>query len=78
MILGSIKEGKYNKGDHSDNSLPVPSPLVKAGEIESQRFDHQWELVQPYKADGTVNEEFTIAYPEEAATYGFINQKRDY
>jgi hypothetical protein len=77
VIIGSIKDNNYYEGVPDTSSLPVPSPLVKVGEIESQRFDRQWELLQPYLADGTVNPEFVSMYPEESETYGFLPAQKD-
>jgi hypothetical protein len=55
----------------------MPSSLVKAADVDEQRWSHQADLLQPYLADGTMNPEFTEIYYEESKNYGFVPKERD-
>lgn len=70
-MLGYVLNGKYYDIPDRPAILPTAS-TYKQGEHDSQRQDHQFELLQPYQA-GQPNEEFKEAYPTEARdVYGFI------
>jgi hypothetical protein len=51
---------------------PVKTSVWKHSDHSRQRADHKMELLKPWNADGTLNDEFIQAYPEEAkVAYGF-------
>jgi hypothetical protein len=72
-MLGYIRDGHYYKGTRENADNGPTSSLVKAGDHDDQRFMHQADLVQPYKADGSINPEFVDLYYEESKTYGFVS-----
>ena len=68
------KDGKYVRATRVPVSTMV-EPLTstwKQGDHHRQRFDHAAEIIQPYKLDGTPNEEMIEAWPDEAVNYGFL------
>lgn len=69
MKLGFIWNGKYQAGSHPHKGLPMSS-MFRDHERDMQRQDHQRDILQPYLSDGTPNEAFIEAYPQEAKLYG--------
>lgn len=67
-------KGKYHKGTLVvADSLPSPTSVWKQSDHDRQRADHKRDLVNPYNRDGTPNEAFIEAYPEESKeVYKFI------
>jgi len=73
--MGQIINGKYVKGNAiMQDAVPRPTSVWKNSDHDRQRADHQWELIPPFNRDGTPNQDFISAYPEESASeaYGFI------
>lgn len=66
--------GKYHKEDPPmETVVPRPTSVYKQADHDRQRQDHAWELIRPYKADGTPNEAFIEAYPQESQeVYKFV------
>jgi hypothetical protein len=70
MKIGYVIDGKYYEDEPTEltNSL-IMSPMYRQADHEMQRQDHQRDLLQPYKPDGSINEEFMEAYPDQAKLY---------
>lgn len=51
---------------HKQNST------FKLHDQNRQRKDHARELIQPFNRNGTPNEKFIEAWPDESKGYGFI------
>lgn len=75
-MIGYISDGVYVRTQPTleDMLSPEPSTLAKVADMDQQRFEHQYELIQPYDSAGKPNPDFIQAYPEEAKTYGFIKE----
>lgn len=75
-MLGYIKDGKYVSATDEDTRIPIQTdnPQFKAGDHERQRKDFAKEIIQPYNKDGSINEDFINAYPDESKERGFIPQ----
>lgn len=71
--MGYIKDGKYYK-EKPDVSKLRRSTYTGWGEHDRnrQRKDFAKEILQPYNRDGTPNQDFVSAYPEESVGYGFL------
>lgn len=66
-------DGKYIPKVADVASLrQMDSVMFKAGDHDRQRKDFAKEIVQAYNFDGTPNEDFINAFPEESKQYGFI------
>lgn len=66
--------GKYHKGTMKfAAAVPTKTSVWKQGDHDRQRADHKRDLIQPYNRDGTPNQEFIDAYPDESREiYKFI------
>lgn len=71
--------GKYVKGvPNVSLLLPRPTSTHKAAGHDQQRLDHARDLVQPYKRDGTINDEFIAAFPDDAKEiYKFVESDEE-
>lgn len=71
-FIGS--DGQYYSGQPKMASMvPDRTSVWKHSDHDRQRQDHQMDLIRPYNPDGTPNEKFIEAYPEESKyTYKFI------
>lgn len=67
-------DGKFYTGQPKMASIvPQKTSVWKAGDHDRQRADHKRDLIRPYNPDGSPNEAFIEAYPEESKhTYKFI------
>jgi len=67
-------DGKYHKeAPDMDTLLPRPTSMHKQADHDRQRADNAKDLLQPYNRDGSVNQAFVEAFPEESReTYKFI------
>lgn len=72
-------DGVYHKGEAKMAELvPNKTSVWKQSDHDRQRQDHKRDLIRPYNPDGTPNEEFILAYPEESKhTYKFIKSDED-
>jgi len=73
-LMGYIKDGKYVTvtGDDPTFQVQANNPQFKAGDHDRQRKDFAKEIIQPYNKDGSINEDFINAYPDESRDRGFI------
>jgi hypothetical protein len=69
--MGYILNGKYYRGDKPDMRV-VQNTTYKQHDHRRQRLDNAREIIQPRNRDGSPNEHFLQAYPEEAKEYGFL------
>jgi hypothetical protein len=67
---GFILNGKYYKKEPNIGLMKKgQNPMYKQWDLDRQRMEHRFDLIQPYK-DGKLNPEFIEHYPEEAKKYG--------
>lgn len=70
---GYILNGKYVRKTVNVEALRTPdSAMFKSGDHDRQRKDYAKEIIQAYSSDGSPNEDFINAYPEESKEYGFL------
>lgn len=71
--MGAIIDGVYYPRATVNSLLHAKQQSTwKQHDHDRQRRDHAMELIQPYNRDGTVNDKFIEAMPEEARRYGFL------
>jgi hypothetical protein len=59
--------GNYHKEDAPmQEFMPTKTSVWKQADHDRQRQDHKRDLLRPYNADGTPNDAFVEAYPEES------------
>ena len=77
--MGYILDGKYHKGQPNiDQMTGRYNATFKQHDHNMQRADHARDIVQPYKRDGSVNEDFIKAFPVESKeVYNFLPSDQD-
>ena len=71
--MGYILDGKYYKGQAPLHIMrSSQQSTYKTHEHNRQRQDFSREIIQPFNRDGTPNNDFIQAYPEESKGYGFL------
>lgn len=75
--MGMIINGKYYKKTDVTKLQNRQQSTYKNHEHNRQRKDFSREIVQPYNSDGTPNQSFVEAWPEESKEYGFIKEVKD-
>ena len=72
--MGYILNGKYHTGTpNMQDAVPTQTSVWKQSDHDRQRADHKRDLIQPRNRDGTPNQEFIDAYPDESREiYKFI------
>lgn len=68
--MGYIYQGRYFKGKpplhHMQNNQ---QSTYKQHEHWRQRKEYSREILQPFNKDGSLNQQFLEAYPQEAENY---------
>lgn len=75
--MGYIKDAVYHKGSPPVDLQPRQNSTYKQHDHNRQRKDHAREIIQPYNPDGTPNQDFIQAWPEESRGYGFLPKEED-
>lgn len=71
--MGMIINGKYIKDtDLTKLSRQSDNSTWKQHDHNRQRQDFSREVVQPFNKDGSPNQDFIQAWPEESKGYGFL------
>lgn len=77
-MTGYIVDGVYYKGiPPIEKMRSKQQDTYKQHDQNRQRKDFSREIIQPYNRDGTPNQDFIQAWPEESKGYGFLPKDED-